>query len=273
MQLRGANALLTGASRGIGAHLAEGLAARGVNLALVARSEEELEEVARSARAHGVTAVAIPADVTKKAGLKRVVSTTAQELGPLDLLVNNAGTDRVAHFATLDPQVIEDLISLNLVAPELLTRMVLPQMIERRRGHIVNMASMAGKIAVPHMAVYSSTKRGLVGFSWALRAELKPYGIGVSVICPGFVKAGVFLSWNPSGETPRIARAVSAQDVVDATIEAIEKNKGDVDVIGGLGKLGGLAHVVALDAAMGITRRGGLFSFMRRFASQQTPEP
>lgn len=271
MELKGSTAILTGASRGIGSYLAEGLAARGVNLGLVARSRDDLEEVTGKARAHGVKAIAIVADVTKKADLKRIVSSTRKALGPIDILINNAGTDYVAHFARLDPSVIESMIKLNLIAPELLTREVVPEMIERGRGHIVNMSSLSGKAAAPYMAVYSSTKHGLVGFSWSLRAELAEHGVGVSVICPGYVTTGVFMGWNPSGKTARVTPTVSPDDVVRATLEAIEENRAEVIVTKGLGKISDISHAVSVDGTIAIARKQGAYDLLKRVASEHTP--
>ncbi|HVF53414.1 MAG TPA: SDR family oxidoreductase [Actinomycetota bacterium] len=268
MNVSGANVVLTGASRGIGAYLAEGLARRGAHLALVARSEAELTEVANKAARHGRKAIPIVADVTKRADLKRIVSRATKELGSIDILINNAGRDRVAHFPTLDLDEIESMFRLNVIAVESLTRLVLPEMIARGRGHILNMSSLSGKTGVPYMTVYSSTKHALVGFSWSLRAEMKPYGIGVSVVCPGFVRAGLFARWNPDGKTPALSKPVSPERVVDETIKAIEKNKAEVIVAPGLGKTADINFALSPDFTMAVIRKGGVYNFLRKVASK-----
>jgi NAD(P)-dependent dehydrogenase (short-subunit alcohol dehydrogenase family) len=130
------------------------------------------------------------------------------------VLVNNAGIERYTDFHSYDLDMIEKIIRVNVVAAEVLTRLVVPGMIDRARGHIVNISSVAGKSAVPYNAVYSSSKHALVGFSWSLREELKPYGIGVSVVCPGFVReAGMFADWSGGTEPPGMTRSVSPERV------------------------------------------------------------
>ncbi len=274
MKLQGTNAIVTGASRGIGAHVAHALAKRGVNLALAARTREDLEEVTARAQAHGITAVAIPTDVTESDQLRALVAEATERVGAIDLLVNNAGYDQIAHFASVELEGIERMFKTNVVSAEMLTRLVVPGMVERRRGHIVNMGSASGKAGVPYMTIYSSTKHALVGFSWSLRAELRSHGIGVSVVCPGFVKEdGLFARWNPSGDTPAVARPVSIGDVVAAVIDSVENDRAEVIVASGLGKLVDVGHAISPDFAMGIARKGGLHEFLRAEASRHRDEP
>ena len=144
--LTGVTALVTGASRGIGEHLARELARQGANLVLAARSETDLKRVERSvATGHRNTrVVVVPTDVAHESELKNLVARAEAELGPVDLLVNNAGTEQIGHFETLDPDAIERVVAVNLTAALTLTRLVLPGMLARGRGHIVNMASVAG---------------------------------------------------------------------------------------------------------------------------------
>ncbi len=273
MKVKGSVVLLTGASRGIGTFIADHLARAGADLALVARSPEELEATATEARGHGVRAIAIPADITKRADLKRIVARTEKELGPIDVLINNAGTDKVAHFATIDLDMIEDMFKLNVIATEMLTRLVVPGMIERKRGHIVNMSSLSGKVAAPYMTVYSSTKHALVGFSWSLRAELHPYGIGVSVICPGYVTTGLFMEWNPSGKAPAITKPVSGDEVAERTIDAIVNNKAEVIVGKGMTKVSDVTAAISPDLLMRIGVKSGSYRFLEEAASRHSEKP
>jgi short-subunit dehydrogenase len=155
--------ILTGASRGLGVRFAEDLARKGVHVALAARSEGELKETEELVRRFGVRTIAVPTDVGRLEDLKTLVDRTTTELGPPDLLINNAGVERYAHFHEVDVDVIERTLRVNVWAPEVLTRLVLPGMVERRSGHIVNIASVAGKTAVPYNAIYSSSKHALVG--------------------------------------------------------------------------------------------------------------
>ena len=263
MELRNANCILTGASRGIGVHLADRLARHGVNLALAARSAEELEDTAERMRRRGVKAVAIPTDVARREDLEALVGKATAELGSVDILINNAGIEHYRDFHTIEPDEIEKIFQVNVIAAAVLTRLVLPDMIERSRGHIVNIASVAGKTAVPFNVIYSSSKHALVGFSWSLREELKPQGIGVSVVCPGFVsEAGMFADWSGSKNPPGMVQAVTPQKVADETIKAIEKNKAEVIVARGLAKIVDVFHAISPALATGVARRTGAYRFL-----------
>jgi len=267
MELRNRVGILTGASRGIGMHLAEALARKGVNLALAARSEGDLKETAGRLEQFGVKTAVIPTDVTQLDGLQELAARAEKELGPVDLLVNNAGIERYSHYEEYGFEEIETIIRTNLVAAELLTRIVLPGMIERRRGHICNIASMAGKVAVPYNAIYSSTKHGLVGFSLSLREELHHRGVEVSVVCPGFVAgAGMFHDWSQGQRPPGMASTVQVSEVASKTVEAIEKNKAQSVVAGGLLKVAPFLQGLSPGAVAAIGRKGGGYEFIEKTA-------
>ena len=265
MQLRNSVAILTGASRGIGVVLAEHLARKGVNLALAARSEADLEKTAERVRVYGVRAITVPTDVQNNADLQNLVDRTTAELGPIDLLINNAGIESYSRFHESDPKKIEDILRTNVIAVELLTRFALPGMVKRRKGHVVNISSAAGKTAVPYNTVYSSSKHALVGFSWSLREELKPLGIGVSVVCPGFVSdTGMAFSWMKGTKAPKVAGMVAPDKVAEVTIEAIEKDKAEVIVSGGLGKIVDVFHAISPALTTTIARRSGLYDYLEK---------
>ena len=267
MDLKGAVGILTGASRGLGVYIAERLAAKGVDLALAARSEDALEETAELVRLHGVKAIAVPTDVTKNRDLQDLVDRASAELGPVELLVNNAGVEQVGRFEKLSAAEIQAIIHTNVYALEILTRFVVPQMIERRRGHIVNMASSAGKAAVPYNTVYSSSKHAVVGFSWSLREELRPHGVGVSVVCPGFVSgSGMFSAWGGAQHAPKIVGTVTPEKVAEKTIQAIERNRAEVIVSGLMGRAVDLFNAVSPDATAFVARRSGLYAFLEHEA-------
>jgi short-subunit dehydrogenase len=263
MRLNGTVGILTGSSRGIGVYLAEALARRGVRLALAARSKDELHEVAERVQSLGADAIAIQTDVARREDLEDLVERTTAELGPPDVLVNNAGIERYADFHSYEVDMIEKIIRVNIVAAEVLTRLVVPGMIDRARGHIVNISSVAGKSAVPYNAVYSSSKHALVGFSWSLRQELKPYGVGVSVVCPGFVRAGMFADWSGGVEPPGMTRSVSPERVANATVEAIERDKADVVVGSAFLRFSDVLHAVSPSLAGWIGRKSGAYRFLR----------
>lgn len=263
MELRGANCIVTGASRGIGTYLCESLATKGANLALAARSASELEQVAERARGLGVRAISIPTDVSRRDDLVTLVDKAGADLGPIDVLVNNAGVEKYGNFHEADPDLIEKITRVNYIAPVTLSRLVLPQMIQRRRGHIVNISSVAGKTAVPYNVIYSGSKHALVGFSWSLREEVKPHGVGVSVVCPGFVSdAGMFADWSGGRKPPGLTSAVSPQKVAAKTIEAIEKNKAEVIVAGGLTKVVDVFHALSPAFTTQVARRSGAYRFL-----------
>jgi len=182
VELAGRHVLVTGASRGIGAALAERFAARGARLTLVARSADALEAVA--ARTGGA---AVVADLADRPALEAVVPAAERRWGPVDVLVNNAGIDAVGALERMTAEELDRVLLLNLRAPMELTRRVLPGMRARRRGHVVNVSSLAGVACVPGIAAYGATKAGLTHFTAALRLDLRGSGVGTTVVEVGIV--------------------------------------------------------------------------------------
>jgi short-subunit dehydrogenase len=263
MRLNGSVGIITGASSGINARLAERLAQQGVKLVLAARSADELEKRAAEIRSQGGEAIAVPTDVTDNEALHRLISRAQAAFGPIDLLVNGAGIERVIPFQHIDPEDIAAIIATNLTAIQTLTRFVIPGMIERQRGHIVNVSSAAAKTAYPYNTVNASTKHGVVGFSWSLREELKQHRIGVSVVCPGFVQdVGLSARWSV-GNPPGIAGSVSVDKVADATIRVIKRNRAEVIVSPGLGKTVDVFHAISPALSTWVARRGGLYRYLQ----------
>ena len=228
--LRGANAIITGASRGIGVYIAKALAERGVNLSLAARSEAELETVRAEVAALGVTAIATVCDVVKPEDRARLIERTETELGQIDIRLNNAGIERVRRFEEAAEADFTDTLAINLEAPILLTRAVVPGMLARQRGHVVNIASGAGKVGVPYGTSYCASKHGLVGFTNALRAEYHSSPVGFSVVCPGFVTdAGMYDRWENQGiKAPKIAGTSKPEKVASVTVSCIENDRAEV---------------------------------------------
>ena len=185
--LRGRTAIVTGASHGIGAHVARALVREGVSVALVARSEPELAALARELSVGDVRAVPVPADLATAEGRESLLARAESALGPIDILVNNAGTIHGGALHTRSAVDVAHIAQLNLVAPIELTRVALPGMLARRRGHVVHVASLGGKVPMPYFSLYSATKYGVVGFNNALQFELRDTGVRSSVVCPGFV--------------------------------------------------------------------------------------
>ncbi len=180
-------AIVTGASRGIGPLIAHALAKEGMNLILAARSKPELEQVAAGIRTTGVQVLAVPTDVTDREARSALVSTAECTFGAIDVLVNNAGGDPQREFHNYTADEIEAIIQLNLIAPIELTRLLLPGMVARKQGHIVNISSIGGHISFPHTEVYSACKDGLIGFTRVLRADYRNAGVSSSVLILGSI--------------------------------------------------------------------------------------
>jgi short-subunit dehydrogenase len=184
-------ALVTGASGGIGAELARVLAANGHDLVLVARTTDRLAAVARElSAAHGIEARTLAADLALGDAPEVVARSLASEGGEVDVLVNNAGFGLHGPFATTDGARELEMIALNVCALTRLTKALLPGMIARRRGRILNLASTAGFVPGPYMAVYYATKAYVVSFSQAIAEELRGTGVTVTALCPGATRTG-----------------------------------------------------------------------------------
>ena len=186
--LSGQVAVVTGAGRGIGAAIAHKLAALGATVAVCGRTLKTLEATASSVSALGGQARALACDVSDLESVHTLAAAVAQTFGKIDILVNNAG---VGSFATplheMTPQAWEKLLNTNLRGVFYCVRSFAPMMILARRGHIVNISSLAGKNALPNGAAYAASKWGLNGLSYSIAEELRGYGIRVSVVCPGSV--------------------------------------------------------------------------------------
>jgi short-subunit dehydrogenase len=262
--LRDKVVLITGASRGLGTDMARALAREGAKLVLAARSASGLEQLRDELEAKGITVLAAPADVGDYESLQALVKVVEASLGPIDVLINNAGIEDVIDFETMPPERMEEIIHVNLVGLMWLTRLVLPSMIERRTGHICNISSVAGLSPVPHNAVYSASKHAVVGLSRSLRWELAEHGIEVSVVCPGFVDGGMFAEWGRPA--PKATPAVSSEKVSESVVGAILGNKGEVVVSKGLTKIADVTFAMMPEFAGKIAGKTGAFGYLREQA-------
>jgi uncharacterized protein len=194
MNLTNAHVLITGASRGIGAAMAQEFSNKGARVSLAARSETELRSLALRLKGH-----AFVVDLIDESATDELIKRVESEAGPIDVLVNNAGLETTAWLHNEDPQRIRSVARLNLEAPMMLTRAVLPGMLARGRGHVVFTSSLAGSAAFPGMAAYSATKAGLNNFAGALRIELRDTPVNFTVVAPGPVDTQMWDQLEDSG--------------------------------------------------------------------------
>jgi NAD(P)-dependent dehydrogenase (short-subunit alcohol dehydrogenase family) len=210
-------ALVTGGGRGIGRAIALRLAADGLAVAVAARSRDQVDDTARAA---GARALALMLDVTDAASIAAAVERTHRELGPVDVLVNNAGVAESAQFVKTEPDFWDRHFAVNVRGPYLLTRAVLPGMLERRWGRVINIASLAGLLGSPYVTAYTASKHALVGFTRALATEVSGKGVTVNALCPGFTATDIV--WK--GARNIVARTGKSFD--DAVKALAEMNPG-----------------------------------------------
>jgi len=191
--LRDAVVLVTGGSRGLGLVLAREVAARGARVVICARDAGELERARADLESRGADALALPADVGDPAQVERVVEAARRRFGRIDVLVNNAGVIQVGPYETLSLEDHRGAMQANYWGTVHATLAVLPEMRERGEGRIVNITSIGGTVAVPHLLAYVASKFAAVGFSTGLAAEAARHGIRVTTIVPGLMRTGSFI--------------------------------------------------------------------------------
>jgi short-subunit dehydrogenase len=241
------NVLITGATGGIGHAIARAFAARGASVTLSGRRRDVLEPLAGEVRGR-----AVACDLSSREDVDRL----AREAGELDVLVANAAVPASGMLTDLTQEQIDRMIEVNLRAPIALARTFSPAMIERRRGHMVFISSLSGKAAAPVSSIYSATKFGLRGFALGLREDLQQYGIGVSVVLPGFISdAGMFA--DSGAELPRGVGTRSPEEVATAVLRAIERNRAEVEVAPVGLRVGANFAGLAPQLASAVSRRFG----------------
>jgi short-subunit dehydrogenase len=227
MMMKAPVILITGASSGIGAATARLFAAEGYQVVLAARRKEKLDLLADELRGFGGEVLVVPTDITQLAQITNLVNQAIEKFGQIDVLLNNAGLGRLDWLEKMDPEDdIEFQIQVNLVGMIQTAQAVLPHMITRKQGHIINMGSIAGLIATPTYTIYAATKYGLRGFTEALRREVSIHGIQVTGIYPGGVatefgeKAGIKRKTKVS--TPKFLK-LTAEDVAQSVLRVTRK--------------------------------------------------
>jgi uncharacterized protein len=230
MKLRDCNALITGASAGIGREFVRQLAGRARSLILVARREQRLNELRGELKQQQRNLIVHvrETDLSDLAQLKELVAWLEREKIDVDLLINNAGLGDSGPFATSDPPRNEQMMLVNMIALTSLTRYMLPQMLARKSGGVLNVSSSAGFLPIPEFAVYAATKAYVTSFSEALRAELRGTGVSVCAVCPGPVHTEFQEVAKRPGEQPESGPEfvhVSAEQVVRDALAAIEADR------------------------------------------------
>ena len=263
--LSGKAIVLTGASQGLGVLMARVLAAEGADLLLAARSEDKLKAVA-SNLPPGSRVFTQVTDVTRGDDRTALIARARLEFGHVDVLINNAGVEDLGVYAEQDPAVLTRIIATNLLAPMLLSREVLPAMLARGVGHVVNIASLAGRTGMPFGAAYSGSKGGLAEWSISLAAELRGTGVAVSVICPGFVDdTGMFSRKHIPA--PRSLGASRPEAVAKAVLKVLRTRKVEIVVNPKPVRLLMALKALSPEAALAVGRRLGLVDFLRRISA------
>jgi short-subunit dehydrogenase len=202
-RFEGATVLVTGASRGLGLAVAENLADKGARLSICARDAEALDRAARRLRGRGAEVLAIPCDLTREGAEADLTAKIEERYGPLEVLINNAGLIQVGPLRATAEDDFRQALELMYFAPLRLALACLPGMRERGDGTIVNITSIGGRVAAPHLLPYVGAKFALTGLSEGLRAELAGSGIGVTTVVPGLMRTGSHLAAEFRGRTPR----------------------------------------------------------------------
>src|ERR1700682_4540973 len=255
----------TGASRGLGRAIAQTLFDHGMKVVFGARGAEELESFRKQLDRSGLRSLAVPADVTSDADRVGLVAAAKRKFGSIDVLVNNAGADHPGLFVDEDFEHIRGMVDLNLVSLMGLTQLVLPEMLERGAGHIVNISSMSGLAPVPYATTYSATKAAVIGFSQSLRYEVGGRGVGVSVVCPYYVRdAGQFHD-NSAGDTSKHP-TVSPDEVGDAVVSAITGDRARVIASPAMVKLTPFLTAISPGLTFFAARRTGMAGSMEQLA-------
>ena len=261
----GSTALVTGASRGIGALIAREIAHEGGHVVLSGRSAADLRAVTSELAAAGADVSFVPADLTQPGAATGLVETIERQRGRIDLLVNNAGGDPLREFHTMTIDDNLRTLQLNLVAPVALTHAVLGGMLRRGRGHIVNISAMAGRVSFPYTEVYAAAKDGVIGFTRVLRNDYRPHGVSASVLILGAIRdAGQGQRMLDESGIKASRFMAPAEAVARAAVTAVKKDRAELVIMPGPGRL--LRSVMDYFPGLGpaVNRAAGADTTMRK---------
>jgi short-subunit dehydrogenase len=232
------NAIVTGASYGIGEYIARALAARRVNLLLVARSEPTLARLAEGLSSRDVKVAFAAVDLADPQAAERIAAAATTELGAVDVLVNNAAVELQRRFHTLDTREIEAVLRVDLITPIELSRLLLPQMLEQGYGRIINISAIAGRVGFPFTEAYAASKDGLTAFGRVLRNDYRSAGVSATTIVLAVRDAGLGQrTFDETGLKANTAFMVKPEKVAEAVVRAIKKDKAEIVVMRGPGRL------------------------------------
>ncbi|QNH63387.1 3-ketoacyl-ACP reductase [Hymenobacter sediminicola] len=221
--IAGKNALVTGAGKGIGRAVALALAHEGVHVALLARTEAQLQDVAKEVEALGVKAVVLAADIADRAAVEAAVAQATEALGSLDILINNAGIGTFAKLVDMEPAEWEHIIQVNLMGTYYATRAVLPGMIARETGDIINIASTAGQRGAATTSAYSASKFAVLGLTESLMQEVRKHNIRVSALTPSTVATDLAISNKLTDGNPD--KVMQPEDLAEFIVAQLKLNR------------------------------------------------
>jgi NADP-dependent 3-hydroxy acid dehydrogenase YdfG len=247
LPLHGRVVAITGAGRGIGLATASALIGRGMRVAI---GEIDVAAAEQAAARLGNNAIALPVDVANRASFAQFLDETERALGPIDVLINNAGIMPLGRVVDESDEIAERMLDVNVRGVLHGVKEILPRFIERRSGHLVNIASTAGKGGFAGGATYCGTKHFVVGFSEAVRAELRGTGVEVSCVMPGVVNTELSSGLSPA----RGVRNAEPDEVAQAIVEALEHPRFDVFVPRAIGRIGPIMGLLPRRAREGVTR-------------------
>ena len=221
--LQGKNAIITGAGRGIGRAIAVALAKEGVNVGLLARSEEHLQQVVKELEGQSVKAVFATADVSSNDEVTRAIESLTNQLGTVDILINNAGIAKFGKFMDLEIAEWEKIIQVNLMGVYYVTRAVLPGMIEQQAGDIINISSSAGQKGAPITSAYSASKFGVLGITESLAMEVRKHNIRVTALTPSTVATDLAIDNDLTDGNPD--KVMQPEDIAEFIVAQLKLNK------------------------------------------------
>ena len=221
--LKEKNALITGAGKGIGKAVALALAAEGVNVALLARTKTDLEQVAKEIEPYGVKTVVVTADIADIDSVNQAVNTVLGEFKTIDILINNAGIGKFGKFLDLAPEDFENIIKVNLFGIYYTTRAVLPSMIEQQGGDIINISSTAGLKGAAITSAYSASKFAVMGLTESLMQEVRKHNIRVTALTPSTVATDMAINLNLTDGNPE--KVMQAEDIAELIVAQLKLNR------------------------------------------------